>query len=141
MNESLKQGLRDLLAFIKANDDFNFEACKHPNLVELDFPTWWLEKCDAATQKSVLTDLVKRLGHAKKDYTEGFVNIDRRFGDHVRLHISAERQTVCERIVVGQRIVPAHDEYTVPAEPEKTVDIVEWKCAPILAEELTSSGA
>lgn len=54
----------------------------------------------------------------------------------LRVRVSGNREDVCERVVVGTETV------TVPAEPAReatperveTVEVVEWKCSPILAD-------
>jgi len=45
----------------------------------------------------------------------------------------ADRGAVCQRIVVGTKEIPASEEYTVPATPARTEEIIEWQCdQPIL---------
>lgn len=58
----------------------------------------------------------------------------------VRLHITVQRDVVCERVVTGTRevtkTVPAPDAPTI--EITETVEDVEWVCAPLLAESVSS---
>jgi len=51
----------------------------------------------------------------------------------LRISLTAYREAVCERVVIGTKIV-AHP--AMPAEPERTevVEQVEWRCHPVLAD-------
>jgi hypothetical protein len=55
-----------------------------------------------------------------KGYLDSSFELKRSFGGGVKISINADRDQVCERVVVGQRVVDA-----VPAH---VVDVVEWKC-------------
>lgn len=43
----------------------------------------------------------------------------------IKLYYSVSRETVCEKKVTGQKVIPAS--FT----PEKIVDVVEWDCKPV----------
>lgn len=63
-------------------------------------------------------------GKLSKDATDTFFYLRRAFGP-LRLDININREEVCERIVIGRRTVPEHEE-----------EIVQWRCADsILADE------
>lgn len=44
------------------------------------------------------------------------------------IHLTASREVVCKKIVVGTRTVPAKPERILEAEPEREEEIVEWEC-------------
>jgi len=65
----------------------------------------------------------------------------------VMLCVNVDREEICERIVTGTRevIEEVPDPEQVAALPKVTVtrdeEIVEWKCRPLLADELPAGGA
>ena len=139
-NAQLLSGLRDLCAFIEANDDFEFVTGQQPQ-VAMDFSTWYLHSLNNNQQRERISDLAKRMGKAEKVYRDSFFSMTHNFGPYVQLKANSERHIVCERVVTGTKIVPAHEAYTLPAQPEQVVEIVEWKCAPILAAETELTSA
>lgn len=46
----------------------------------------------------------------------------------VVIMVTANRDVVCRKIVIGKKTVPATEERIIEAEPEREVDIVEWEC-------------
>jgi hypothetical protein len=130
-NKELVSDLVSLIAFIKANDDFDFT--RDPRPVDFNFRLWYLRSDE--DRKEVFADLARRMGTLKKAYGDNFMWLKRDFGKHVQMTVSAERSAVCERIVTGTRDVPEH---VLPAREETLVEahteeIVEWRCPPILA--------
>ena len=130
-NTELVSNLESLVEFIKANDDFDFTRDSCP--VEFNFRLWYLHNDE--NRKEVFADLARRMGNLKKVYGDDFMWLKRDFGKYVRMTVSAERSSVCERIVTGVRDVPEH---VLPAREETLVEahteeIVEWRCPPILA--------
>jgi hypothetical protein len=132
-NAELIQGLRDLLAFVESNDDFEFTPGDFAPAVELNYPTWYLSKpADRAPVVAELTRRLVRFGKVEKQYSNDFAWIRLNFGQQVRFSISTMRETICERVVVGRKVIPAQAEVVIPAKPETTVDEVEWRCHPVL---------
>lgn len=131
-NDDLIADLKALIAFIKANKDFDFmQGDQVP--MEFGFRLWYVESGEI--HKAVMADLAKRLGSVKKSYNDDFIILDRMFGSTIKFHVAAERSDVCERVIVGTEIIPAHGEIVIPAAPERLKEIVEWKCSSILAPE------
>ncbi len=133
-NEELLAGLRELIQLIESNPDFDFTEGSGDDTVEVNYRTWYLH--DTKDKRAAVKDLVRRLGSADKVYGDNFAWVRHQFGPHVKFTISAHREVVCERVVVGKQMFPAEPERIVPATPAHMVEIVEWKCAPILAEEV-----
>ena len=134
MNEKLILDLHSLIAFIEANDDFDFcagERCP----VEVHYRTWYLHDLSTEQKREKLQDLARRFGTADKMYSAGFFWLKKRLSDNVLFEASSERETVCERIVTGLKTIPAAPECILPASPERTEEIVEWRCSPILSPE------
>ena len=131
-NQELIAGLRAFLEFLEANADFDFEQGSKEDLVQINFRAWYLRGTDSEKQ-TIMGDLVKRLGSGKKSYSDEWFWFRHDFSPNVRLDITSDRKTVCERIVTGTKIIPATEERIIPAEPEREVEAVEWRCAPLLA--------
>ena len=134
MNEKLISDLHKLIAFIEANDDFDF-CTGEPTPVEFHYRTWYLSGFSTQLRRELLQDLARRLGTADKQYVGDFFWLKKKFGDTVLFEITSDRNTVCERIVTGTKTIPARPECILPASPERAVEIVEWRCSPILSPE------
>ena len=75
-------------------------------------------------------------GFWSKEVTDSDFHLNRVFTSDLRLLIYTARENVCERIVVGTKIIPAT---TLPARdevhmPERTEELVEWHCPKSLSE-------
>jgi hypothetical protein len=133
-NAELIQGLRDLLAFVESNDDFEFVPGNATSIVTMDFHSWYLPGSDDA-RRPAIADLTRRLAHqgkVEKLYSDEFAWIRLRFGQFVKFDISTMRKTICERVVVGKKVIPAQPERTIAATPERMEEEVEWRCHPVL---------
>lgn len=75
----------------------------------------------------------------RKSYNDTYGNVDIDLGAFT-LHVYADREQVCERIVTGTREVTREvpDPEALKAVPTTTVteteDVVEWVCTPLLAD-------
>ena len=56
----------------------------------------------------------------EKIYNDDWFYLRREFGNDLSLDITTQRDTVCRKVITGTR--------TVPATPEREVEIVEWVC-------------
>ncbi|SRR5581483_417152 len=86
-------------------------------------------------QKADVAVVAKAMGAAEKVYTESIFLLKKMFGREANISYVADREQVCEQVLVGKRIEPAH---TIPATeerfvPEHEVPVYEWRCAPLLA--------
>lgn len=87
---------------------------------------------DAAT-------LARAFGACEKEYTDDLFYITKKIGA-ISLCGVFTRNEVCERVVVGTRIVPERVVPAIQAQPEQVIpeqeeEIYEWKCSPILGDE------
>jgi hypothetical protein len=53
------------------------------------------------------------------------------------IRINGFKSNMCERVKVGTKVIPAKEqlvipEHVIPATPERTEDVYEWKCSPFL---------
>lgn len=121
VKEKFVKELRALADFVEEKD-FDFEK-KAPSSVT--FYVWCTDKKDFA-QKS------KLLGSFKKS-ADNWLNATKSFGDFVNLQVTITREYVCKKVKVGTKIIPATEkkivpEQIIPAEPEKEVEVYEYKC-------------
>lgn len=68
------------------------------------------------------------MGTADKSAGSGFFFAKRKFGQKVELHLCIEREQVCERVKIGERIVPAEPERIIAATPERVEEVYEYRC-------------
>lgn len=111
-------GLREMADFFEAK----------PDLV----PVWSPLIINVfAEDRDEFTSMSRQLGgHRTKGADDNFFEVKRTFGHHT-VSVNISRELVCERKVVGTRIVPA--------QPEATEEIFEWVCNdPVLALSLPS---
>lgn len=50
------------------------------------------------------------------------------FGNQVELNFTLKRDQICKKVKVGEKIVAATEEKTIPATPEHVEEIFEWQC-------------
>ncbi len=132
-NAQLIQGLRDLLAFVEANSDFEFVPGNDSYVVELGFRTWYIS--GEEKQRFAIADLTRRMarfGKVEKLYSDDYAWLRLPFGSHVRLEVSMMRKTICERVVVGKKVIAAQPERFIAATAERTEEEVEWRCHPVM---------
>jgi hypothetical protein len=112
-NAQFIAGLRELADFYESHPEVPI-----PKPSYLDFSVYSLHT------KSEAAGIIKLLGTITKEYTDsGLFKVVRYFGP-IALKFVFNRDTVCERVVVRKEVVPEH-----------VREIVEWKCAPVLAAE------
>ena len=68
------------------------------------------------------------IGTFKKDGDSWYTRVTHTLEHGATVSISAKRDTVCKKLVVGKKIVPSAPERIIPAMPEHEEDIVEWEC-------------
>lgn len=86
--------------------------------------------------KGEMIHCARMLGTCDKVVTEDWFELCRKFGP-MKLVVNIRRNSVCERVKVGEREVPeqhlpAREAETVPAHTE---DVYEWKCPEALLSE------
>lgn len=90
-------------------------------------------------QRSAAQQIVKALGGTWDKFHESEdLRMRQRRGGLV-FEILVKREAVCERVVVGTETVTIPATEAIPAQPAmpertETRDVVEWRCAPLLAE-------
>lgn len=88
-----------------------------------DVPTPYIGTIDAFVYESDRLPAVARaMGSADKNVVGQYFELRRVFTGHVSFAVNFARQDVCERVVVGEEVVP--EKIT----PEHVREIVEWKC-------------
>jgi len=78
--------------------------------------------------KEELTRLRRDCGLHDKMFSEYFAGFEHKFSNEVKLHLVIERDKVCRRVRVGEKVIPASPETVVPAKEETIEPLYEWKC-------------
>ena len=68
------------------------------------------------------------LGSFEKVVTDYSTGAEVKLPGGMKVHVSISRDMVCQRVVVGTKIVPAKEEEIIPAEPEHEEEVVKWVC-------------
>lgn len=113
MRDETIQGLRALADFL----------AEHP---DVPLPSLTL---NAFVDTKAEIAAIARVAPWGKNHNGDWFFLTRSFAGTVRLDINVPRGQVCERVVIGQRTVPAHEE-----------DIVEWKCDESLLADAAEGG-
>lgn len=82
--------------------------------------------------KATTAEAVRALGECEKEYTDWTIAFIKKFGP-IKYGFYTSRETICEKKVVGKKIVPMQPSYYSPEVPEHEEDIVEWECGSLLA--------
>jgi antitoxin component HigA of HigAB toxin-antitoxin module len=137
--ETYTQGLREIADFLDAHPEVplpylsSFQTGNWENTLDIYLVS---EK----GQKEKLAAIARAMGHADKVMDGDKMRVFRRFAG-ITLIAQASRDQVCERVVIGTREIEVEekDPEALAAVPvvkvTKTVEDVEWRCAPILAAE------
>lgn len=110
-------GLRAVADFFEQNPEVEAEDYPHT----FNFP---------GRTKEDLAVAAKALGHAEKQVTDSHFVIHGVIGGHI-LDFYNNRDAICERIKVGEKVIPA---VTLPARAEAVIiparieEVYEWKC-------------
>ena len=133
--KQIARGLRKLARFIELN----------PELVPLFRYPFAGTNVPARNRETVVgaARAGARMGGVKVDkhQDDHWAGVDLVFSDVVSMHVYIEREAICERIVVGNHEVTEElpDAEALAAVPKvtvtRTVEDVEWRCVPLLAEE------
>lgn len=106
---TVSESLRALAAFL---DDHQEIKVGEQNVTILHYVSTRKEIAECA-----------RAASWRKVYTNDYFELHRDFGNGITIQVYTPRGQVCEKVVVGKRIVPAR-----PAEPEREEEVVEWVC-------------
>jgi hypothetical protein len=87
--------------------------------------------------KEEFATTVKAFGGGEKDATDQTIEFYP--VAFPTLKIVAFKNQVCERVVVGKRIIPALPAFTLPATKEHEEEIVEWRCSPFTQETVATA--
>lgn len=130
------EGLRALADYIEANPELGNEL--QYSLRNISEPI----TCDDPI--ALLGQFARAAAHARvqnrKDGSDKYFRLELRFSEVVVVSLVASRAEVCERIVVGTEQVTktVPDPELLAKVPEievtETVEQVEWRCRPLLAE-------
>lgn len=123
-------GLRALADLIEAKPEL---AGSQYVDIRLDL---WIDDADE------LARLTRQVGGARSKVDLGsLLTVRRDFGAGVFLDLNAERDQVCEAVVVGTETVEVPDPAVVVPTITVERDIVEWKCSPILTNSIGPADA
>jgi hypothetical protein len=119
------EGLRAIAKFYEETPEAYYDGMH----ITLNMYVWG----DAA--RLTLAQTARAFGQCNKVYDDSSVTVSRQFSEQVTLAVFAPRAKVCQRLVLGARmlparIVPATQEVYIPAARE---EIVEWRCDPLLS--------
>jgi hypothetical protein len=79
-------------------------------------------KIDEAGTKENIRKFLDAVGDCEKDYSDDQIVIIKKYSDgSVMFKGEVDRNIMCKRVVVGQKVIPARE--------AQTVDEVEWVCA------------
>lgn len=134
----LAEGLRRIAAMVE----------QFPHLVDEMHLDWQFDRVTVPVWTKGEVVSFARAGKAAgaqvaKHQNDQYAGVDLTFGA-ASLHVYVARDKVCERIVTGTREVTEEvpDPEALKAVPKvavtKTVEDVEWRCMPLLADEVAS---
>jgi hypothetical protein len=120
-------GLRGVAGFYEQNQEAYYDGMRVTLCMFVD----------GSGAKRALGNTARAFGRCEKGGDEKHVMIARQFGDMVKVELFAPRNDVCRPVILGTRLEPA---VTVPATreiriPQRVIDVLGWKCDPLLARE------
>ena len=70
---------------------------------------------------------VRAIGSCEKQFNNKWLYAIKPFNSFV-LRVASERENVCERVKIGEKVIPARPETVLPATEEKVEAVYEWRC-------------
>jgi hypothetical protein len=124
------EGLHAVAKFYEQNPDAYYDGMH----LTLNMYVW------GGAARKTLAETARAFGQCDKIYDDNNVTVSRQFSEKVTVSVFAPRGKVCRRVVLGERmlparIVPATEEVRIPA---GRVEIVEWRCDPLLPDDAGS---
>ena len=118
--------LRELADFVEQRDfpeqsKLSYGYGKSDNFSAPELSFWTYDKTDFANICAAMGSFEKK----RDQWCTGAVNT---LPGGATVRVTASRETICRKVVVGTRKVEAKPEEIIPAEPEHEEDIVEWEC-------------
>ena len=112
-------GLLKLAKFLRDNPEFTAPGVMTLNLF--------------VKSKEEFAAQMRCIGSCEKWTIGNYMFVSKSFSRSVTLDLNCQRDKVCERVQVGERVIPAEPERTVPettipAKPETREPIFEWQC-------------
>jgi hypothetical protein len=87
--------------------------------------------------KERFLEVRRAAGLSNKSGDANYVYFYKVFSGDIRLEINIKKELTCERVKVGEKVIPAKPARTIelPAEPEKREEVFEWRCPESLLKE------
>lgn len=115
MNEREKvvASLRELADWLESRPAVKFDTC----------PTFDVY-CGGAKE---FPQIGREIGTADKVATDYHFSFRKMFGV-IRVDWFVDRDAICHKVKIGEKVIPAEAEKIIPAKPEQTVEVFEWVC-------------
>ena len=97
-----------------------------PELIE-HFPDVYLFST-TFYDKAAFSKAAKVFGAANKSSDEWHYKLEKNLPSGAFLRLSGSRDSVCTRVKVGVKVIPAKPETVIPATEETVAEIYEWQC-------------
>jgi hypothetical protein len=128
-NAKLIDELREVIAFLEERPDF-------PSLGTCYTFYAFVRGDDNLKAMDELRNAAKMMNGCKKSADAEWFNLTKEFGVNgagARIQVTRSRDKVCERVKVGEEVIPAQPERVepekvIPAAPERVVEKFEWRC-------------
>jgi hypothetical protein len=95
-------------------------------------PEYTVMQLDVFPSAEQFRQVAREAGKLEKKGSGDYFYLRKEFTPRVYIDFNQRRDQICERVKVGEKIIPATPEMTIPARPEKVEEIFEWKCPPSL---------
>ncbi len=79
------------------------------------------------TDKNQFGEAAAAAGNFEKSSDGEYLHATINFG-YTKFQIEIAKEFSCRRVKVGEKVIPATEEHTVPAEPERVEDVYKYEC-------------
>lgn len=122
-------GLRELADFIES---LNITEAEHGEVPAMT-GFWFGHKLQGFVySKEDIAVWARAMGSFNKNFDGNYFELVKKFSENVSMEVNIGRDNICERVVIGTKIVP---ETYIPSKfvAEHEEEIVEWRCPEDLA--------
>jgi hypothetical protein len=121
LSEADRRERRDFIDGLRALANF------YEDRPDLDAPLEQTIQLCALDKQTFLA--YRRAAGFEKYHHEGeYLKFEHAFSPMVKFQIFTDREHICERVQVGEIVIPARDETLLPAKPEERIPKYEWRC-------------
>lgn len=113
-NQGLVKGLRELADFLEARPEIEMWGGLTINLF--------------ADTNEKFAEAARTMGSCNKLTDGAYFMLRKEFSGGIKVDVNRNREAICTKVKIGEKIIPAVPETVLPAKPAHVEEVYEWQC-------------